>query len=44
MEIFGDFPHYNNGYQLDREVDDDSMWKRRWRWMAEKSSSWYVMP
>ena len=35
-EVYGDFPHHNNGSH------DDAIWQRRWRRLAPQLASWYA--
>ena len=42
--VYGDFPYHNDGSYLYREVADDTLWQRRWRWIAAQSASWYAIP
>ena len=41
-EVYGDFPHHNDGLHMDREVADDTIWQRRWRRIATQLASWYA--
>ena len=43
-EVYGDFPHHNDGSHLDGGVADDAIWKRHWRRLAFQSDSWYATP
>ena len=43
-EVYGDFPHHNDGSHLDVGVADNSIWKRHWRRLAVQLSSWYATP
>ena len=42
--VYGDFPHHNDGSHLDEEFTDDTIWQRRWCWLAAQSASWYATP
>ena len=42
--VYGDFPHHNDGANLDRGITDDAAWQHRWRRIAAQSASWYAMP
>ena len=44
QEIYGDIPHHNEGWHLDRGVVDNAIWHRRWRRLAAQPSSWYATP
>ena len=37
--VYGDFPHHNYGYRLDRGVPDNTVWQSCWRWLAAQSTS-----
>ena len=43
-EVYGDFPHHNDGLHLDGGVTDNAIWQRRWRRLATQSDSWYATP
>ena len=34
QEVYGDFPHHNNGLHLDGGVMENAIWKRHWRRLA----------
>ena len=42
--IYGNFPHHNNGFHLDRGIADDAAWQRCWLRIAAQSESWYATP
>ena len=44
QEVYGDFPHHNNGLHLERVILDDAVWKCRWQRLAAQSESWYDTP
>ena len=44
QEVYGDFPHQNDGLNLDEGVADDAIWNPRWRRLDTQSASWYVIP
>ena len=43
-EVYGDFPHDNEGSHLDGGVADDALWQHRWHQLVAQSASWYVTP
>ena len=43
-EVYGDFPHHNDGTNLTGGVPDDATCKSRWRRIAAQSASWYSTP
>ena len=43
-EVYGDFPHHNDGSHLDRGFAENAIWQRRWRWLVAQSASWYDTP
>ena len=42
--VYGDFLHHNDGSHLEGVIVDNALWKRRWRWLAAQSASWYATP
>ena len=44
QEVYGDFPHHNDGSHLDGGISDKAAWQRRWRRLAAQSASWYATP
>ena len=44
QEVYGEFPHHNDGAHLDWGITDDAAWQRRWRRLAAHSVSWYATP
>ena len=44
QEVYGYFPHHNNGLHLDGGIADDAIWQRRWHRLATQSASWYATP
>ena len=44
QEVYGDYPHHNDGLHLDGGVADDAIWQRCWRRLAVQSASWYATP
>ena len=43
-EVYGDFPHNNDGTHLSGGVPDDAMQQIRWRRIAAQLDSWYSTP
>ena len=43
-EVYGDFPHHNDGSHLDGGVTDNAIWERPWRRLSAQSASWYSTP
>ena len=43
-EVYGDFPHHNNGSHLYRGVANDAIWQHRWCRLTAQSASLYTMP
>ena len=43
-EVYGEFPHHNDGLYLDGGVADDAIWQCRWHQIAAHSDSWYITP
>ena len=44
QEVYGDFPHQNDGSHLDGGVVDDALWQRRWLSLSAQLASWYTTP
>ena len=44
QEVYGNFPHQNDGSHLDGGVADDALWQRCWRRLAAQSAIWYATP
>ena len=42
--VYVDFPHHKDGLHLDGGIADDAAWQRRWRRLADQSTSWYTTP
>jgi hypothetical protein len=42
--VYGDWPHHNDGCHLDGGVNGDVVWQRRWRRIADLSSTHYSVP
>jgi hypothetical protein len=42
--VYGDWPHHNDGRHLDGGVNGDAAWQRRWRRIADLSSTHYSVP
>ena len=43
-EVYGDFPHHNDGTHLVGGYRDNATWQSRWRQLAVHSASWYSTP
>ena len=41
QEVYGEFPHHNNGTKMSGIVPDDATWKSCWRRLAVQSTIWY---
>ena len=41
QEVYGEFPHHNDGTHLAGGFMDDAVWKNHWRWITAQSASWY---
>ena len=39
-DIYGDFPHHNNGMHRVGGIPDATTWQSRWRWIAAKFHKW----
>ena len=44
QEVYGHFPHHNDGSHLDWGVVDDAIWQHRWLRLAAQSDIWYATP
>ena len=42
--VYGDWPHQNDGRHLDGGVEGDATWQRRWRRIADLSTTHYAVP
>ena len=43
-EVYGEFPHHNNGTHLAGGFLDHTTWQSCWGQLAAQSASWYSMP
>ena len=42
QRVYGDFPHHNDGSDLDRGIADNAAWQHQWRRLDAQSVSWYA--
>ena len=42
--VFGDHPHQNSGCHLNGGINDDAVWQRRWKRVAQLPTSLYAAP
>ena len=43
-KVYGDHPHRNDGRHLDGGIQDDKAWQRRWKRIAQLSTTHYSVP
>jgi hypothetical protein len=43
-DVYGDWPHHNNGKHLNGGVAEDAAWQRRWRWLVALPTTHYSVP